>query len=170
MVLFLGDRELYDFLLNIDDCFSSEADILDADKLIVSEYSYNAVSIIRHAAENNIPVLGILDGYLSVVEAFGGECVPAEKCPEGKQELAILDTSTPLYKDFGHVVSICRGRPSALNEENIPPCLDCIARAETGEIIGIIKKDSNNVFAVNYYLNSALTEDGQTVILNFLNI
>lgn len=170
MVLFLGDKELYEFLLNIDKDISSETDVLDADKLIVSEYSYNAVSVIRRAAENNIPVLGILDGYLSVIEAFDGECIPAEKCPEGKQELAILDTSVPIFKDLGHVVSICRGRPSALNEENIPPLLDCIARAETGEIIGVIKKDSNNIFAVNYYLNSALTEDGQTVILNFLNI
>lgn len=170
MVLFVGDKELYDFLLNIDEGISSEMDILDADKLIVSEYSYNAVSIIRRAAEKNIPVLGVLDGYLSVVEAFGGECIPAEKCPEGKQELAILDTSVPLYKDLGHVVSICRGRPSAVNEENLPSSLDCIARAETGEIIGVINKDLNNIFAVNYYLNSSLTEYGQTIILNFLNI
>lgn len=170
MVLFLGDKELYDFILGLSHDISTEISADDADKIIISEYSYNAVSLIRSAAQKNIPILGVLDGYRSVAEAFGGECMPVENCPEGKQELAVLDTTVPLHKNFGHVTSICRGNPSALNEENMPPELDCIARAETGEIIALCVKNAENIYAVNYYLNSSLTQHGDTVILNFLSL
>ena len=173
MVLYLGDNELFDFIYAIDPDISSEISLKETQKLIVSEYSHNAASLIRSAAALEIPILGILDGYLSVAEAFGGECLPIENCPEGKQELAILDTSSPIYKSFGHVASICRGNACAINEASMPKELYCIARCESGDIIAFCNKPfgkTPNIFAVNYYLNSALTEKGDLIILNFLNI
>ena len=173
MILFSGDKDLYDFIYNIDTDISSEISISEAQKLIVSDYSLNAISLIRQADELNIPVLGILDGYQSVAEAFGADCIPLENCAEGKKELAILDTSIELFKGMAHVTSICRGNPYQIDEERIPPELDCVSRAETGEIIAFCKKNTLGkpaIFAVNYYLNSSLTENGDKIIYNFLNI
>lgn len=173
MILYLGDKELFDFISGIYPDISCEISVEEADKIIVSEYSHNTVSCVRYADSNKIPLLGVLDGYKSVAESFGADCIPVENCSEGKQELAVLDTGVNLHKNLGHVTMICRGDPSALDEETMPPELDCIARAETGEIISFCKKSDNNeeyIFAVNYYLNSPLTQCGDTILKNFINL
>lgn len=173
MILFLGDSELYDFAYNIYPDISRDLPLFETDKLIVAEYSHNAISVIRQADEMGIPVIGILDGYRSVAEAFGADCIPLENCSEGKQELAVFDTSVSLHTGLGRVETICRGNPYTIDEEKMPPELDCIARAETGEIISFCKIDSSEnikVFAVNYYVNSTLTQCGNKVLENFLNL
>ncbi len=170
MVLYLGDKELYDFMSGLCDDISTELPAENAGSLIVAEYSHNAVSVVRAAVDKDIPVLGVLDGYRTVVEAYGGECIPIENCPEGKQELAVLDTTIPIYKGLEHVMSICRGNPSAADEERLPPELDCIARSEAGDIIAVSDAEHKSVFAVNYYLNSSLTRGADKIIMNFLNL
>jgi len=173
MILYLGDKELFDFIYNLTENISMDITLSEADKVIVSEHTHNAVSLIRYAAEANIPVLGILDGYTSVAEAFDAECLHIENCSEGKQELAILDTTVPLHKNLGHVMPICRGNPLALSEDSMSNLLDCIARSEEGEIIAFSHKSVNgetNIFAVNYYINSTLTQYGETVLANFINL
>ncbi len=173
MILYLGDKELFDFISSIYPDISCEISAEEADKIITAEYSHNSVSVVRYADENKIPLLGILDGCKAVAEAFGADCIPIENCSEGKQELAVLDTNVSLYKNLGHVISICRGDPSTLDEETLPPELDCISRSETGEILSFRKKNtdgSSYIFAVNFYLNSSLTQCGEIILKNFIGL
>lgn len=172
MVLFSGEKDLFDYISNIYPDISTELPVSSAEKIIISEYSHNAVSMVLAANEMSIPILGILDGYQTIAEAFGADCVPDDNCPEGKQELAVTDSNSPLYKGLPHVISVCRGNPITIDEERIPPEIDCIARSENGEIISFCKKNSLNptVFALNYYLNSTLTNYGEAILKNFLNI
>lgn len=173
MILFLGDKELYDFISGLYPDISYEISAEEADKIIIADHSHNSVSVVRYAEDNKIPLLGILDGYKTVAEAFGADCIPCESCSEGKQELAVLDTESPIFFNLGHVTSICRGDPSALDEETLPPELDGIARAETNEIISFCKKNkdgTSNIYAVNFYINSPLTLCAQQVLDNFMNI
>lgn len=173
MILYLGDREMLEYIRGIYPSISNEISFEEAEKIIISEYSHTTVSCVRRAEEYKIPLLGILDGCRSVAEALGAECVPVENCSEGKQELAVLDTDSALHKGLGHVTLICRGDPSALDEEALPPELDCIARAESGEIISFCKKEADfapYIFAVNYYLNSPLTQHGDTILKNFIEL
>ena len=173
MVLYLGDWEMLEYIQSIYPNVSSEISMEEADKIIISEHSHATVSCVRYADAHKIPLLGILDGYKSVAEGFGADCIPVENCAEGKQELAILDTAAAIHKNIGHVTLICRGDPSALDEDAVPPELDCIARAETGEIISFCKKNADgipNIYAVNYYLNSPLTQCGDIIIKNFIKL
>ncbi len=172
MILYVGDNELFDFIFGITENISSDITMSEADKLIISEYSHNAISLVRYAHQANIPVLGILDGFQSVAEAFGIECENID-CPEGKQELAILDTSFDLHKNLSHVTTICRGNPLTISDLSINENLDCIARSEGGEIISICGKSSKgamNIFAINYYLNSSITQNGDAIVRNFINL
>lgn len=170
MVLYLGEKELYDFISTLYDDISTELPAENADRIIISEYSHNAVSLVREAIGKNIPVLGVLDGYQTVVEAYGGECVPIENCSEGKQELAVLDTTASIYRGLEHVMMICRGNPSAADEERLPPELDCIARSEDGDILALSDIENGTVFALNYYLSSSLTQNADRLITNFLSV
>ena len=97
-----------------------------------------------------------------------------ENCQEGKQEMAILDTGSALFKGLETVVKICRGTPSAVIDTALPPGLDCIARAETGEVLAFSNRQVQNleesIFAVNIHLVSNLTPEGARIIENFINI
>lgn len=163
---------MLDYIQGIYPDISDEISVEDADKIIISEHSHSTVACVRYADTNNIPLLGVLDGCKAVAEYFGADCIPDENCPEGKQELAVLDPHSAIFKNLGHVTTVCRGDPTSPDEETLPPELDCIARAETGEIISFCKKsdDGSLIFAVNYYLNSPLTQCGDTILKNFIEL
>ncbi len=173
MILYLGDKETFDYLATLTNDISAEISIDEADKIIVLEYSHTAVSLIREAEGKNIPVLGILDGFRSVAEAMGAELITIENCPEGKQELCVLDTDSPLHHSLPHVTSVCRGSSEGIDEERFPDELMAIARAETGEIIAFSKNTDQefpHIYGVNYYITSGLTLCKENIINNFINL
>lgn len=174
MVLYLGTPEVYAFIAQTGAALSTDVGEEHIEKIIIAENSENAISAVKFAIDNQIPLLGILDGYQSVVSAFGGVCVPVEACAEGKQEWAVIDADMPVFKGFESVIKICRGSPETLDETEKPRELDCIGRAETGEVIAVRNVLSTgaygDIYAVNYYVHSSLTPDGLDLIYNFLNI
>ncbi len=174
MILFIGDKALYDFVRNITPDVTYDVPIGQADKLIVCDCSDSAIQAVRAAILINIPILGILGGYQAVAEAFGARYEDLDTCQEGKQEMAILDTSSTLFKGLETVIGICRGTPAAVIDTALPSDLDCIARSETGEVIAFANKHmpdlEGSVFAVNIHLFSNLTPCGGRIINNFINI
>ncbi len=173
MVLYLGSQDIYDFIAQSGADLSTDAGGENIERIIIAENSENAIAAVKFAMDNQLPLLGILDGYQSVVTAFGGSC-RAVDCAEGKQEWAVLDTSAPIFQGFETVVKICRGNPVALDEEAKPQELDCIARAETGEILGVRNVldggEYGHIYGINYYIHSSLTANGFDIIDNFLNL
>ncbi|MDD6213804.1 MAG: hypothetical protein PUB42_01245 [Firmicutes bacterium] len=173
MVLYMGEREIFDYLaaMSVPVIFSST--ISQAEKIIITEYSDQAVRLIREAMLINVPVLGILDGFRSVVSAFGGRCEDIE-CAEGKQEWAVADTSVPIYKNLETTIRICRGKPVGVVETILPKELDCITRSDSGDILAVCNliapSKHGNIYGINYYIASDLTPDAEKIINNFLNI
>lgn len=174
MILFIGDKALYDFVHEITPDVTYDVPIEQAEKLIVCDCSDSAIQAVRAAILINIPILGILGGYQAVAEAFGARYEDIDTCQEGKQEMAILDTGSALFKGLETVIRICRGTPAAVIDTALPADLDCIARAESGEIIAFANKHmpdlEGSIFAVNIHLVSNLTPDGGRIINNFINI
>ncbi|MCX7715674.1 MAG: hypothetical protein N2171_08115 [Clostridia bacterium] len=172
MILFMGKKEDYDFISNLGGNLSDSIPVDSAKKLILTEYSKNAVEAVNIAKKKAIPVLGIVDGYKTVVEAFGGKCCDLSVDCENKQEWAVIDATSPIYFMLESVIKVCRAKPFAIDEKTCPMDLDVMSRAESGEIIAIRNKvDSKkygNIYAVNFYLQSDLTPDGRKIIRNFL--
>lgn len=174
MILFIGEKELYDFVSGITSDVTYDIGIESAEKLIVCSATDSAVASVRAAALINIPVLGILDGYQAVATAFGARCEAVDSCCEGKQEWGVIDATSPIYLGLESVIKICRGKPVAVIESTLPADLDCMSRAETGEIIALrnfaATKSYGNIYAVNFYLSSELTPDGKKIIENFIKL
>lgn len=174
MTLFIGEKELFDFVCDISPDITYDIGVESADKLIVCDSSDASVAAVRAAHLINIPVLGILGGYQAVAAAFGARCEPLDNCAEGKQEWAVIDCSSPVYTGLESVIKICRGKPVAVIEATLPPELDCMSRAETGEIIAFRSITSaethGDIYAINYYPASELTPDGRSVIENFIKL
>lgn len=173
MIIYVGERGVFDYLVSLDIPVIFSGTLTNAEKLIVSEYSEQAVRMIREAVLVNIPVLGILDGFQSVVKAFDGRCTEIE-CAEGKQEWAVVDTSVPIYSGLETTIKICRGKPITLLETVMPAELDCISRSSEGEAIAVCNLIApgkhGNVYGLNYYLASGLTPDAESIVKNFINI
>ena len=173
MIIYTGERGTFDYLagLGIPVLFSNT--ISQAKKLIVTEYSDHAVRMVREAILVNIPVLGLLDGFLSIIKAFDGRCEEIE-CAEGKQEWAVVDTSCAIYKNLPTTIKICRGKPLGVLETVLPKELDCITRSQEGEILAVCNLIApgkrGNVFGLNYYLASGLTSDAEKIINNFIDL
>lgn len=173
MIHYIGERGTFDYLasLGIPIIFSNT--LSQAEKFIITEYSEQAVRIIREALLVNVPVLGLLDGFQSVIKAFDGRCEDIE-CAEGKQEWAVIDTGVPIYHGLETTIKICRGKPAGVLETIMPAELDCISRSSEGDVIAVcnlIAPDKHgNVYGLNYYLASGLTPDSETIIKNFINL
>ena len=173
VVLYLGDRPQFDYLLSLNAPVTFSNNLSEADKLIITECSEQAIRMIREALLINIPVLAILDGFKSVVQAFGGRCEDIE-CAEGKQETAVIDTNAPIYNGLETVIKICRGKPFGILETVMPAELDVITRSVNGDILAVsnlVAPDRHgNIFALNFYIASELTPCAKTIIKNFLEL
>lgn len=174
MILFFGEKSLFDYIRTFTSDITYDTGIESAQKLIVGEATEAAAAAVRAAVLINIPVLGILDGYQAVCSAYGGRCEQIGTCSEGKQEWAVIDTASPIYRGLESVIKICRGKPIAIIEATMPAELDCISRAETGEIIALRNVTApdtyGSVYAINYYPSSELTPNGDHIIKNFINL
>ncbi len=173
MIIYVGERGIFDYLVSLDIPVIFSGTLSQAEKLIVTEYSEQAVRLIKEAVLVNIPVLGILDGFQSVVKAFDGRCTEIE-CAEGKQEWAVIDTNVPIYRGLETSIQICRGKPVTLLETVMPGELDCISRSGEGEIIAVCNLIApgkhGNIYGLNYYLASGLTPDAEKIVRNFINL
>lgn len=173
MILYMGDRPQFDYLLSINAPVTYSNNLSEAEKIIITEYSEQAVRTISEALLINIPILAVLDGFKSLVQAFGGRCEDI-KCAEGKQEIAVIDTDAPIFGGLETVVKICRGKPFGILETVMPKELDVIARSGNGEILAVsnlIAPDKcGNVFGINFYIASELTPCAKNIIKNFLDL
>lgn len=173
MIHYIGDRGTFEYLAGLGMPIIFSNSLAQAEKLIVTEYSDLAVRLIKEALLVNTPVLAILDGFQSVIKAFDGISGEIE-CSEGKQEWAVIDTSVPIYEGLETVIRICRGKPLGLLEAVIPNELDCISRSNDGDIIAVCNLIApgkyGNIFGINYYLSSELTQDAEKIINNFIRI
>lgn len=173
MVLYIGERPLFDYLLSLNVPVSFSNNLSDADRVIISEYSNQAVRVIKEALLVNIPVLGILDGAKSVIKAFDARFEDID-CAEGKQELAVVDTDVPIFQGLETVIKICRGKPFGILETVMPKDLDVVSRSSNGDILAVCNLIApgkhGNVYGINYYLSSELTPNARDIIKNFLKI
>lgn len=173
MIIYIGERGTFDYLVGLGIPVIFAGSLTNAEKLIITEYSDQAVRMIREAILVNVPVLGILDGFQSIIKAFDGKCEEIE-CAEGKQEWAVVDTSIPIYSGLETTIKMCRGKPVGVLEAVMPQELDCISRSKEGEIISVCNLIApgkhGNIYGLNYYITSGLTPDAEKIIKNFLNL
>ena len=173
MILYLGEKRYFDFLKGEGAELSEDIDAASADKIIITECSDRAKKAVSAAREKDIPLLGIVDGYKAVVEAFGGSVTETEN-KDGVQEWAVIDATSPIYVELESVIKVCLAKPFAVDEKDPPKELDVMSRAEKGHVLAMrnmtAPKTFGNIYIINYYPDSPLTPDGRQIIKNFINI
>jgi anthranilate synthase component 2 len=128
-----------------------------------------SIEVIKALGEQ-IPLLGVCLGHQAIGEAFGGKIVHAKELMHGKTSEVFIDRECALFRSLASG-KITAGRYHSLIVENesLPSCLKVTARAESGEIMGLMH-ETYPIFGIQFHPESILTPDGKQILSNFLDI
>lgn len=120
--------------------------------------------------KNQISILGVCLGHQCIGEIFGGEIIKSERVFHGKvSDIIKINQSEKLFAEIKNRFSATRYHSLIINKDNFPEELEIIAETDNGEIMAV-KHSLYNIYGVQFHPESILTEVGETIIKNFLNI
>lgn len=114
-------------------------------------------------------ILGICLGHQAIGETFGGSLKCLSKPFHGIESVIELDTSDPLFSELPTSISVGRYHSWVIREENLPLDLKVTARDQNGLIMAIAHK-TLPVFGVQFHPESIMTQTGNLIFKNFLNL
>lgn len=113
-----------------------------------------------------IPILGVCLGHQSIGYAFGGEIVRAKKLMHGKTS-PVYHSGKGIFHGMKNPFNATRYHSLAVKRSSIPKELEITAWTKDGEIMGL-KHKKYNIEGVQFHPESILTDDGKTLLANFL--
>lgn len=114
-----------------------------------------------------IPILGICLGHQCIGEAFGGTVSYAKALFHGKQS-EITHNGKGIFSGINSPIKVARYHSLAVQNEDLPDCLEVLARTADGEIMAMQHKEYP-VVGLQFHPESIYTEHGKRMIENFLN-
>lgn len=171
LVQYLGEMG-YELLVKRNDEVSlQDIAAMKPDQIIVSpgpcsphEAGISVAAIERFAGE--IPILGVCLGHQSIGQAFGGKVVRAERLMHGKTSPVHHDGKT-IFQNVREPFAATRYHSLLIERDSLPDCLEISAQTDEGEIMGVRHK-TLAVEGVQFHPESILTEDGKTLLQNFV--
>ncbi|HEX3662847.1 MAG TPA: aminodeoxychorismate/anthranilate synthase component II [Acidobacteriaceae bacterium] len=126
-----------------------------------------SIDLIRHMA-GKVPILGVCLGHQAIGAAFGGNVVRAPKLMHGKTSPVEHDGKT-IFAGIASPMTCTRYHSLIVEEKGLPADLEISARTADGTIMGL-RHRRMPVEGVQFHPESVLTEDGKTLIRNFLQL
>ena len=114
-----------------------------------------------------IPILGVCLGHQAIGEAYGDETHRAETPVHGKAS-TITHNDSGIFKNIPSPINVGRYHSLMIDRKKSSP-LQITAQTDTNEIMAIQHK-SHPVYGVQFHPESVLTEHGQDLINNFIDI
>ncbi|MCX7726612.1 MAG: aminodeoxychorismate/anthranilate synthase component II [Chitinispirillaceae bacterium] len=116
---------------------------------------------------SQIPILGVCLGHQSIGVAYGGKVVRAPYLMHGKTS-KIYHNGEHIFKNIPSPFTGMRYHSLIIDRSTCPSSLSICAETEDGIIMGVCHK-SDPVFGVQFHPESILTENGKTLLKNFLD-
>ena len=177
LVQYLGELGCKLTIWRNDQFTLAEVKALNPDAIVVSPGPCTpleaglSVDVVREFAPT-IPMLGVCLGHQSMGEAFGAKVVRAPRIVHGKTSTVQHDGSG-LFKGLGSSAEVTRYH--SLIVEDLPPELVAVAwttdQTPEGErpILMALRHREYPMFGVQFHPESIATQDGMTMLQNFLN-
>ena len=123
-----------------------------------------SIEIVRELG-GRIPILGVCLGHQSIVVAYGGTIIGAERLMHGKSS-RVQHNGTGIYSGLPALLEA--GRYHSLTaHEPLPDTLEVTGRTERGEIMSVAHRE-HAVTGLQFHPESILTPDGPALLANFL--
>jgi anthranilate synthase/aminodeoxychorismate synthase-like glutamine amidotransferase len=115
-----------------------------------------------------VPLLGVCLGHQCIGHTFGAEVVVNYRMMHGKTS-PIRHDGRDLFAGMPNPFSATRYHSLVIKRDTLPGCLEITAETEEGEIMGV-RHRSYPVWGVQFHPESILTEQGRTLVKNFLKL
>lgn len=120
--------------------------------------------VARHI--HDIPILGVCLGHQAICEVYGLDIINAKKICHGKKDMIKINPNTPLFKGINKG-SIPVARYHSLIGSGRSNELEVLAYDSDDEIMAV-KHVKYPIYGLQFHPESILTEDGMTILNNFL--
>ena len=129
----------------------------------------NAGNIIEVAQtiSKEIPTLGVCLGHQAICAAYGAKITYASRLMHGKQSVAELDSSCPLFKGCPKEALVARYHSLAADPETMPPCLKVTSLTKEGEVMAVMHREYP-VYGLQFHPESIMTDIGKIILKNFI--
>lgn len=147
---------------------------LNPEKIIISPGPCNpdkagiSLELVKLAAENKIPLLGVCLGHQAIAQAFGGKVI-RDKIPNHGKIFSVKHTTENIYNNIKNPFNATRYHSLIVEKKSLPPVFNITAETEDGTIMGIEHKELP-IFGMQYHPESIATEHGHDLIRNFLEL
>jgi anthranilate synthase/aminodeoxychorismate synthase-like glutamine amidotransferase len=113
-----------------------------------------------------VPLLGVCLGHQCIGQVYGGKVVRAGRLMHGKTS-RIIHEGQGVLKDMPNPFLAIRYHSLLVERETLPDVLTITAETKEQEIMGLQHK-THPVHGVQFHPESILTQDGRTILRNFL--
>ncbi|PLY01119.1 MAG: anthranilate/aminodeoxychorismate synthase component II [Desulfuromonas sp.] len=131
-----------------------------------NEAGISVAAIQRFAGR--IPILGVCLGHQSIIQAFGGVILRAEKLMHGKTSL-VHHNDQGVMQGLENPFVATRYHSLIGEKQTLPECLEVTARTEDDVIMGVRHKRLP-VWGVQFHPESILTTEGKKLLKNYLDL
>ncbi len=114
------------------------------------------------------PILGVCLGHQSIVQAYGGKIVRADRLMHGKTSQVYHDGGS-IYSGLSNPFQANRYHSLIALEEHLPGELEISSYTSGGEIMGVRHRDLP-IEGLQFHPESILTPEGATLLSNFLQL
>jgi anthranilate synthase/aminodeoxychorismate synthase-like glutamine amidotransferase len=114
------------------------------------------------------PVFGVCLGHQCIGHTFGAEVVVNYRMMHGKVS-PIHHNGRDLFAGMPNPFQATRYHSLVIKRESLPACLEVTAETDEGEIMGVRHKELP-IWGVQFHPESILTQEGRTIIRNFLTL
>jgi anthranilate synthase component II len=116
---------------------------------------------------NDIPILGVCLGHQGIFNAFGGEIIRTE--PVHGKTSQIFHNGQDIFHGIKNPLFAARYHSLLCKYENIPECMEIIAKTREGMIMGI-KHRQKPIIGLQFHPESVGTSEGSAILKNFLKL
>jgi anthranilate synthase/aminodeoxychorismate synthase-like glutamine amidotransferase len=124
--------------------------------------------VIRTFANEGVPIFGVCLGHQCIGHAFGAEVVVNYRMMHGKTS-PIKHDGKDLFAGMPNPFSATRYHSLVIKRDTMPDVLEITAETDEGEIMGV-KHKTLPIWGVQFHPESILTENGRTILKNFLTL
>ena len=116
---------------------------------------------------SQVPILGVCLGHQSIGQVFGGKIVSAPVLMHGKTS-PVHHQNAGVFKGLDSPFTATRYHSLVIEPQTIPDTLEVTAWVEDGTIMGVRHRDYPNLQGVQFHPESILTDNGKSLLRNFL--
>jgi para-aminobenzoate synthetase component 2 len=174
LVQYLGQLEVDVVVRRHDEITTAEVAGLGVDGVLLSPGPKGpweagvSVAMVRHAAAERIPLLGVCLGHQAIGVAFGGACVRAPELLHGKTSL-VTHTGDGILRGLPNPFTATRYHSLAIDRAGLPAQLEVTATTESGVIMGLRHRELP-IEGVQFHPESVLTYGGHLMLARWIAV